>query len=86
MTHLEQQKAEAWDNKLKKHNGISIVVSFTKKELDTLIEATHQAAIEECVRVAEGMLAEFPTDDIWNENENGKYQALTALINAIKSR
>ena len=39
----------------KDDNGKITCYKFTPEELDAVVEATHQAAIEECVLVAEGM-------------------------------
>ena len=54
---LEQQKANAREKLdiVQLDDDGSVVIYTTQADLDEVIEATHQAAIEECVRVAEGM-------------------------------
>ncbi len=100
MTHLEQQKAKARERlrpQLTNTRGVKPeVLDFARlllgdfwqaqqKDLDEVIEATHQAAIEECVRVAEGMKmherCKYMTIDFYRSY----VKALTDLITTLKA-
>ena len=66
-----------------------VVITFT--ELDTLIEATYKSAIEECVRVAEGMRFKYEPpyegqeDKEMERDWQQRVTALTDLITTLKA-
>lgn len=81
MNHLEQQKERLVE--------LIDLVDLTPREkltlssdIDTLIEATHQAAIEECVRVIEDITA--PTGE-WREALEGFKKVLISTLTTLKA-
>jgi hypothetical protein len=76
---LEQIKAEA---KKKYNYGYPQGVCISQKELDALIDSTHQATVEEIIKIAEGMKY---GKEVGLDAELESYNsALTDLIKAIK--
>lgn len=86
----EKRFRDLWDKVFPARDGALLKGSSPRfptkrEEIESFIRQNRTSFIQEVIEMVEGMKNELP-NDLWNENEQGRWQALTDLLTKLKEK